>query len=37
MQKWEEANGNEKILLSQEMTKLHDTLQERELRMGSEV
>ena len=37
MEKWETANANEKILLSQEMIKMKDTLSEREKRMHSEI
>lgn len=37
MEKWETANANEKILLSQEMVKMKDTLSEREKRMHSEI
>ena len=37
MEKWETANANEKILLSEEMRKLKETLHEREKRLNSEI
>lgn len=37
MQKWDQSNANEKVLLSQEMTKLRETLVEREKRLNHEI